>query len=93
MPVLPQHQVSVNVNDVFAVQRKAVSCLVFFAYALRKKPVQNTKVNMHRLQLPTIKLQIPNCQTIFEMVKLDKPAIMQGYSEVFAAQLPDVWNL
>jgi len=54
--MLEKHHVAVNVNDIFAVQGDAVLSLVFLAYAFWKKPVQNRKVNVQRLEFPTLKL-------------------------------------
>jgi hypothetical protein len=86
-------QMRVHINHVLAVQRNAVPSLVLPAHAFRKKPVQNRKINVKRLQLPTVKFQVPGIQPVLETVKLNKPTIPQTQTKMLPTQLPQTRNL
>ena len=86
------HKVTVNVDDVLAVQRHTVSGPVFLAGAFWKKPVEHAEVNMPGLEFPTIIFQVLLRQPVLEMVELDKPAVLQHDSKVSSAQSPMTWK-
>jgi hypothetical protein len=80
--VFEQDQISVNVYDIFTVQRHTIPSLVFLADTLRKQPIQNGKVNVHRLELPTTELKIMGVQAVLETVEFDEPASTERNAEM-----------
>lgn len=93
MLVPEQDQIAVNVDDVLAVQRNTVSGLVLLADTLSKQPVQDGKMDVHGLELPTVKLHISYSQAILETVELDELAVTERNAEMLAAQVPDAFKL
>jgi hypothetical protein len=87
-----QYKIGVNVNDKLSVQRNTISGLVLLSNTLRKKPVQNRKIDVHGLELPTIKLQIVNVQAVFEFIELDKLAVAKHDSKMLSAKVPQPWK-
>jgi len=85
-------KVTVNVNNILAIQRHTIPSLILLSNTLRKEPVQKRKVNVHGLELPTVKLEIMNVQAVLELVEFDEPALSRGYSKVFSCEVPLAWN-
>jgi hypothetical protein len=89
MLVSESHEVAVDVDNVFSIQGNAIPSLVFLADALRKKPVQNRKIDVTRLQLPTVKLQVSRSQAVLETVEFDEPAVTKRSTKMLSAEIPD----
>jgi hypothetical protein len=87
MLMLETYKVTVNINNILTIQRHTIPCLILISNTFRKKPVQNGKVNMHGLELPTVKLQVSNAQAVFKLVELDEPAITQQTRKCFLLRL------
>jgi hypothetical protein len=91
--MLEQDKISININDVLAVQRNAVSGLVFLSDSLRKQPVQHAEIDVKRPELPTVKLQVSRSQAVLETVELDEPAFTKRNAEMFPTQVPETRHL
>jgi hypothetical protein len=91
--MLEQDKVSVNINDILTVQRNAIFGLVLLADTLRKQPIQNGKIHVHGLELPTVKFQIMRVQAVLETVELDEPAFTKRDPKMFSAQVPETRHL
>jgi len=83
MFMLEAHKVTVNVNNIFAIQRHTIPCLILLSNTFRKQPIQNRKVNVHGLEFPTVELQISHAQAVLELVELDEPAVTQHDAKMF----------
>lgn len=83
------NKITVNVNDIFTVQRNAIFSLVFLTNTLRKQPIPNRKINVHWLELVAIEPQSLLIQTVLKMVELDEPAVSEGYANVLSAKIPE----
>ena len=84
-----RHQVTVNINDIFSVQRYAVTRLVLLAHTLGKQPVQNTEVNVHGPELPAVVFQVLLAQAVREMVEFNESAVAEHYPEMFTSYIPE----
>jgi hypothetical protein len=87
--VFEQNEIRVNVYDVFPVQRNTVSGLVLLTDTLREQPIQNGKINVHGLELPTVEFQIMDVQAVLKTVKLDEPASTERNTKMLPAHVPD----
>jgi hypothetical protein len=61
--------------------------------ARREKPVQNGKIDVHGLELPTVKLQVSRSQAVLETVKFDEPAITKRNTKMLPTQVPCAFEL
>jgi|GEM_PF-6662502 len=94
MVMLENHEVTVNVDDVLAIEGNTVPSFVLVSDTFGEQPVQNAEVNMPRLELPTIKLQVSAIvQAVLETVQLHESAFTKRDTEMFPAQLPDAGYL
>jgi hypothetical protein len=48
---------------------------------------------VHRLEFPTVKLQVVGIQAVLETVEFDELAVTERNSKMFSAQVPDAFEL
>jgi hypothetical protein len=87
------HHVTVNVNDILAIQRNTISGLPLLANSFRKQPVQNRKVNVYWSKLPAVEFQVFCGKAVLEFVELDESAVTQNNTKMLSAQSPKIWNV
>ncbi|HUW48298.1 MAG TPA: hypothetical protein VMW36_06115, partial [Patescibacteria group bacterium] len=92
MLVSESNEIRVNVNNILAVQRNAVSGLVLSSYTFRKEPVQNRHVNVHGSEFITVEPQVPFIQAILVFVELDKPAVSEGNANMLSTKIKKTRN-